>query len=138
MDRKEFLSMLGIGAAAAAISLCVESCSKAQTTKTAPTVDFKLDLNQSSNQALLTNGGSLSVQGVIVAKTNAGVYIAVSQACTHQGTSILYRPSNNDFVCPAHGSTFGPSGAVGVGPAMVNLKSYTTQLQAGNILHVYG
>jgi cytochrome b6-f complex iron-sulfur subunit len=138
MDRKEFLSMLGVGAAAAAISMCVESCAKAQTTKTAPTVDFKLDLNQSSNQALLTNGGSLAVQGVVVAKTNAGAYIAVSQACTHQGTAILYRPSNNDFLCPAHGSTFSPAGGVNMGPAMVNLKSYSTQLQAGNILHVWG
>ena len=138
MDRKEFLSMLGFGAAAAAISLCVESCSKAQTTKTAPTVDFKLDLNTASNQALQKNGGSMGIQGVVVAKTNTGAYIAVSQACTHQGTYILYRPSNNDFVCPAHGSTFGPTGAVGMGPAMVNLKSYSTQLLPGNILHVWG
>ena len=138
MDRKEFLSMLGVGAAAAALNMCMQGCTKAPTTKTAPTVDIKIDLNLPANQSLNTNGGSIAASGLVIARTNAGAFIAVSQACTHQGTSVLYRPSNNEFVCPSHGSTFGPTGAVGLGPANVNLKSYSTQLLTGNILHVWG
>jgi cytochrome b6-f complex iron-sulfur subunit len=137
MDRKEFLAMFGISSAAFAIATCLNSCGKAQVTNTAPTVNFTMDLTQPSNAALQTNGGFLYVQGLIVARTNAGAFIAVSQACTHQGTSVVYQASASDFVCPAHGSTFAPNGAVGMGPATVSLKSYYTSL-SGNILHISG
>jgi len=129
--------MFGISAAAFAVATCMQSCSKTPTTNTAPTIDMKLDLTQPSNHALTLNGGYLYAMGVIVARMNTGAFIAVSQACTHQGTSIVFQASAAEFVCPAHGSTFGPTGMVGNGPANVNLKSYSTAL-SGNILHVWG
>jgi cytochrome b6-f complex iron-sulfur subunit len=137
MDRKEFLSMFGISAAAITLAACAQGCNKAPTTKTAPTVDLTLDLTASSNSALTKNGGYMYIQGVIVARTNTGLYIAVSQACTHQGVSLTYSGTNDEFICPAHGSYFGPTGLVAQGPANVNLKSYNTAV-TGQKLRVWG
>ncbi len=137
MDRKEFLAMFGVSAAALALTTCMNGCSKAQVTNTAPTVNFTLDLTKPTNSALQTNGGFLYVEGVIVARTNAGAFIAVSQTCTHQGANVVFQASASEFICPAHGSTFAPNGAVGMGPATVSLKSYYTSV-SGNFLHVSG
>jgi cytochrome b6-f complex iron-sulfur subunit len=138
MDRKEFLSLFGVGAAALAVGSCLQACSKGGTTPAAPpTVNFKLDLTASANNALNTNGGFLYSNGLVVARTNQGAFIAVSMICPHQGSTVIYQSSINDFTCPSHGSTFAPTGAVVQGPAVTNLKSYSTQLN-GTSLHVWG
>ncbi len=138
MDRKEFLAMLGVSAAALTIGSCLNGCSTGGTTPAAPpTVNFNLDLTQSANANLTTLGGYIYSNGLIVAKTNMGTFIAVSQVCTHQGSTILYQSSINDFFCPSHGSTYAPNGKVTQGPSVTNLKTYNTQLN-GNILHVWG
>jgi cytochrome b6-f complex iron-sulfur subunit len=143
MNRKDFLAQVGVGAAALIVPLCLgglSSCKKTTTTPAAtptqtptPTVDFTLDI---SSGALSANGGYLVHSGVIVARTNAGNFIAVSSACTHQGTNVQYDAANNYIVCPNHGAQFNLSGVVTLGPANKNLTQYNTQL-TGNSLHVY-
>lgn len=132
MKRKEFLSVMGVGAAGILALSCLSSCKKEE----APDVDFTLDLNSSSNVALATNGGYLISQGVIVAKTNSGDFIAVSAACTHQGVEVEFQSSNNRFYCSGHGANFSTTGAVLNGPANSPLKKYNTSLN-GNVLRVY-
>jgi cytochrome b6-f complex iron-sulfur subunit len=133
LDRKEFLSLVGISAAAFGMSQCLQGCSKSNTGQpTAPSVDFTLDLTNATNNALKNNGGYIYKNGVIVAKTMTGTYIAVSQACTHQGVSVVYEGTSG-FYCTAHGSSFSASGTVTGGPAGSNLKSYTTTLSGSNL-----
>lgn len=138
MDRKEFLSLLGFSSASFALASCLAGCVKnVSSGTTAPAnVDFTLDLSQSANAALLTNGGYVYNSGVIVAKTAAGAYIAVQQLCTHESVSITYQESYQRFYCDGHGATFSESGAVLGGPAPRALKTYNTSL-TGNLLHVY-
>lgn len=135
MDRKDFLSQVSLGAAAMLVPMCLgglSSCSK--TAINAPTnVDFTLDI---SSGALSTNGGYLVHSGVLVARTNSGTFLAVSAACTHEGTNVNYVASANDFYCPNHGSVFSSSGAVVQGPAQQNLATYHTTL-TGTSLRVY-
>jgi cytochrome b6-f complex iron-sulfur subunit len=141
MDRKEFISQVGIGAASLLFLNCVGGCSKSADTAAAPPVsaptgvDFRLDLSASSNAALATNGGFVYTNGIIVARTVSGSYIAVSQACTHQGTSVQYQSSDR-FFCPNHGSVFSTTGAVVTGPATLPLTKYNTSL-SGNMLRVF-
>jgi cytochrome b6-f complex iron-sulfur subunit len=131
MDRKEFLSQIGIGAAVLFVPACIgglSSCKKKNTN-----VNFTID---TSTGALATNGGFVVSNSVIVARTNAGTFIAVSVACTHQGINVNYNASNNVFVCPAHNSIFDPTGAVLQGPATTSLTKYNTAL-TGTSLRVY-
>ncbi len=135
MDRKEFLSMLGFGAAAIACGNCLGCSTKDQVT--APTgVDFTLDLNAPANAPLHSNGGYVYNDNVIVARTLAGAYVALSQSCTHAGTTVQFDGPNDRFHCPAHGSNFRTDGSVINGPAASPLQKYNTSL-SGSSLRVF-
>jgi cytochrome b6-f complex iron-sulfur subunit len=136
MDRKEFLSILGLGAAAVACSYCIGGCKVNDQGITAPTnVDFTWDLTNTAYSGLRSVGAYLYNNGVIVAHTPSG-YVAVSSACTHQGTTVFFDSSSNSFFCPAHGSRFAANGAVVNGPASSPLAKYNTTL-TGNLLRVF-
>jgi cytochrome b6-f complex iron-sulfur subunit len=134
MDRREFISMFGMGAAAAACTYCLSGCTTNSDLISAPTnVDFTVDV---STSALKTPGGYLYNGGVVVAHLLDGTYAAVSQACTHAGTTVIYDSANNRFYCPAHGSSFRTNGSVINGPAGSPLATYHTSL-TGTSLRVY-
>ncbi len=136
MERREFLSVVGIGAAAAACSYCLSGCTVPDQGITSPTnVDFTLDLTNAAYSTLKNVGGYVYNAGVIVAHASSG-YIAVSSACTHQGNAVIFDGTNNLFYCPAHGSRFTTTGAVINGPATSALGRYNTTL-TGNSLRVY-
>ena len=141
MERKEFLSLIGLGSASALAAVCLGSCSKSAVGEanvpTAPAnVNISLDLTQSANLALGTAGGYVYSGGIIIARTTAGNYIAVSQTCTHQGAAVRYEGTDQRFYCASHGATFSNTGAVTGGPASAALQQYNTSL-SGNILRVY-
>jgi cytochrome b6-f complex iron-sulfur subunit len=137
MDRKEFLASLGVSAAFVVYSSCLEGCNVADPVSAAPTnVDFTLDLTDPANTALKSNGGYIYKNGIIVAKTISGTYVAVYSACTHEGTTVTFESSNNRFHCASHGSNFSTSGSVINGPANQALHQYNTAL-TGNSLRVY-
>ena len=143
MQRKEFINALGISTATLFMVTCFGGCGKSSVADNSnnvpppPTnVDFLLDLSQAENANLATNGGFIYKNGIIVARTTTGSYIAVSMACTHQGTTLVYEGNNNRFYCNNHGSTFSNTGTVNNGPASSNLKQYNTTL-SGNKLRVF-
>jgi cytochrome b6-f complex iron-sulfur subunit len=136
MDRKEFISQVGLGAASLLFLNCLGGCSKGGDRPPAPTnVDFTVDLSSPANAALVTSGGFIYTNGVVVAKAVSGSYVAVSQACTHEGTSVQYQTTDR-FFCPNHGSVFSTSGTVVTGPATKSLTRYNTSL-SGNNLRVF-
>ncbi|MBB6108012.1 QcrA and Rieske domain-containing protein [Mucilaginibacter lappiensis] len=140
MDRKEFLSAIGLTAASFALINCA-GCSKKSDNGTSGVngpsdINFTLDLTISANAALLTNGGYLASNGVIVAKTTAGTYVAVQQSCTHQSYPLIYQGSNQQFYCNNHGSAFTEAGVVKNSPANRNLTVYQTTL-TGSSLRVF-
>jgi cytochrome b6-f complex iron-sulfur subunit len=137
MDRKQFLSQFGVGAAALLVPACIgglASCKKDEDTLPAPTnVNFTLD---TSTGALSLNGGFLVHNGIVVARTNSSTFIAVSASCTHEGTNVNFDATSNDFICPNHGAMFNAAGAVIQGPATRNLTKYNTAL-TGTSLRVF-
>lgn len=140
MTRQEFLKLAGFGAAAAvALPAClagglVTSCREDDDAPIAPSnVDFTVDVSSGN---LSTNGGFLVKQGIVIARTNTGSFLAVSSACTHEGTGVNYNASANNFVCPNHNAEFSSTGTVTKGPATKNLTLYKTSL-SGNTLRVY-
>jgi len=134
MDRKEFLSHLGVGSVGVFAIACMESCSKKSVVPN--NVDIQLDLNTSAYSSLRTPGNYVVVQGVIVALSNSGTYLAVSSSCPHEGVQVQFQSSQNQFICTAHNSVFTSTGARVSGPAPKGLTQYNTSLN-GNILRVY-
>lgn len=136
MDRKEFLSQVGMGVAVILAPACIgglSGCSN-DVVPTAPVnVDFTVDI---STGALSVNGGFIISNDIIIARTNSGSFLAVSAACTHQGTIVNYVGGSNNFVCPNHGAEYNNDGNVTKGPATKNLTKYNTTL-SGTSLHIY-
>jgi cytochrome b6-f complex iron-sulfur subunit len=140
MTRQEFFKLAGFGAAAALIvPTCgglLTSCRDDDEGDVPPTptnVDFTVDVSSGN---LATNGGFMVKNGIVVARTNTGTFLAVSAACTHAGTNVNYNASSNNFVCPNHGAKFSSNGSVTQGPATKNLTVYNTTL-TGTTLRVY-
>jgi Rieske Fe-S protein len=144
MERKDFISLMGLGAGSIIVASCLGACGKSDSPSPSPNpspgngtkVDFTL--NVSTNTDFNTKGWTIQ-NGVIVAKSGAD-YIALSGACTHQQNSMTYQASNNTFPCSlqtaTHGSAFDANGTVLRGPATSNLKKYSTTL-TGNSLRVF-
>lgn len=138
MDRKEFLSAIGLSAASLVLAPCLGGCKKETANpggNPAPPVDFTIDLTQ--NPTLNNPGGFIYSNGVIIARTTAGSLIAVSQTCTHQGGTVAFRSANNDFLCSNHGARFSTTGSVLQGPASSPLKKYTVAVN-GNQVRITG
>lgn len=131
MTRREFLEQVGGGSAAVLLAACAAGCKKKNTTQP---VSFTVDI---SSGPLATNGGSLVKNGVIIARTTTGAFIAVAAACTHQGVTVNFVSSSTSFSCPGHGAQFNANGTVTQGPAATNLKKYSTSL-SGTTLTVSG
>jgi cytochrome b6-f complex iron-sulfur subunit len=99
--------------------------------------DFSIDLTDPANAALHSNGGYLITNGVIVAKTLMGKYIAVAAACTDNvNVNVQFDPPNNQFKCVAHEASFSSTGSVLRGPAYTPLQEFNTSLN-GNSLRIY-
>ena len=143
MDRKKFLSIVGMSAGAYVLIRCLNACKPSGAAYPAPPTNVNITLNlwESANSALNQKGGYIYTGGLIIACVNPGsTYIAVSEYCTHQGTAVVYRSSSNDFYCSNHGSAFASNGPVTKGPAGVSLKQYNTAIIAsssGNSVHVF-
>ena len=145
MQRKDFINALGVSTATLLLATCFGGCSKPGGTDmgTNPTppapptnIDFSLNLTQTENANLGTNGGYIYKNNIIIARTMTGTYIAVAMACTHQGTTLVFDGANNRFFCNNHGSSFSTTGTVNNGPAAMNLKQYNTTL-TGSTLRVF-
>jgi len=136
IDRRDFLVKLGVGAVGTGLISCLGGCKKS-VAEAPSNVNFTIDLNASSNSALLTAGGSIYQSNIIIARTSTNTFLAVYQSCPHEGVRVDYELGNNDFYCNAHGSRFSSTGALQNGPATSGLKQYTVT-QSGNILTIKG
>jgi cytochrome b6-f complex iron-sulfur subunit len=58
---------------------------------------------------------------------------AISPACPHQRCLVNWNKVHKAFVCPCHGSRFGPDGKVLQGPSTTNLKQYEVELRGDDI-----
>ena len=129
LSRKDFLKSLGLGGAA--LMAVLTSCTN--TADVTPSGTGTIDLT-----TVIKNIGDYTYSGsVIVARistgTDAAAFVALSKACTHEGTSVVYQGSG--FYCPNHGATFSKTGSVTAGPASRSLTKYNLTV-SGNSLSI--
>ena len=145
MTRRDLIQKIVVGGSIILVTPTILSeCTKITTptpgTNTSPGAGstgnkITIDLTNPTYAALNTIGGSFIVQGIIVANTGSGNYVALSSICTHQGCTVGYSSAANNFPCPCHGSIFSPSGSVINGPAATSLQSYSIS-KTGDILTI--
>lgn len=68
-----------------------------------------LDLTAAANASLKTVGGYITKSGIVVAQVSAGVYVSVTQTCTHEPKKqVIF--NKTEFYCTAHGARFSLAG----------------------------
>lgn len=144
MTRRDLIQKIVVGGAFILVTPTIlTNCTKVDTPAPNPNPNpgggsgntLTIDITQAANAALNSDGGSVIKQGIIIANTGGGNYVALSSVCTHLGCTIGYSPAANNFPCPCHGSVFSATGSVVNGPASTALRSYTIS-KTGNILTI--
>ena len=135
INRHEFLRKIGFaGSALAAIYFSghLQSCANDRVSP-APT-NLTLDLTSSENTALKTKGGYVIKDGVVIARSNTGTYIAATLTCSHEGKNqITYQTDH--FYCTAHGAKYDNTGKGLNSEGKKGIAVYTTTL-VGNTLTI--
>jgi cytochrome b6-f complex iron-sulfur subunit len=135
LDRRAFFSLVGTSIGAIVLSNCLSSCSApADAVAPGPSTGgntggnsgLTLNLNDAANAKLKQNGGFIYKNGLIIARTKDGSFIAVSQVCTHAGVTVEFDAAGNRIHCPGHGSNFKNDGSIINGPAGSPLKAFKT------------
>ncbi len=132
IDRQEFFRLVGVSIGAIVLQQCLSGCGTGGSDPEPDNTpkDFSININNANFTALRNAGGFVRSNGIIIARTNQGGFIAVSQACTHEGTPVNFVSSNSTFLCPNHGSVFSSEGEVQTGPATKPLILYKTNYDA--------
>ena len=137
MNRTDFLRRIPLSGAA--LLALLASCQ--QTTEVNPgpitngPVDFTLDLTAPDNGPLRAPGGFVISNGVVVARTKYGRYVAASRTCSHQKKQAVEFQADR-FVCPLHGAQFDTSGRGLNDLGKKGIRVYKTDLDR-NSLRVY-
>ncbi len=140
MNRKQFFKTTTLALAGLAIGPTIlESCAKSSSSPQGPSVNFTLDLSTSANAVLGSVGGYIYSNGVIVSRVSTADlgFVALAQTCTHNGCTIVFSSSSQNFVCPCHGGTYDLNGNVTGGPPPNPVTKYAVT-RAGSILTIKG
>ena len=140
INRKQFLSKLGLGTGAIMATYCLgslSSCDDEDDDYIGGEVNFTLDLDESAYDALNAVGGYVRINKVVIAAVSEGTFVAVTQICSHEGKEkVTYRSSNNDFYCTEHGAIFDLEGKGLNSNGSKGILIYNTSL-SGTLLRVY-
>lgn len=141
MDRRTFLSWVGIGWIATSLPVAIAACGRepesAQNTSTETTASPP----QGDGFQTLGTAAELEQQGQILNKQLSVLVVetdstlsAVNPTCTHRGCTVEWQADQKMFVCPCHGAKYGPKGTVTSGPATKPLKTYEAKLEGDAVL----
>ena len=140
INRKQFLSKLGLGTGAIMATYCLgslSSCDDEDDDYIGGEVNFTLDLDESAYDALNAVGGYVRINKVVIAAVSEGTFVAVTQICSHQGAeNVTFRSLNNDFYCTQHGAIFDLEGKGLNSNGSKGILIYNTSL-SGTLLRVY-
>lgn len=144
-SRRSVLHALGMVAAGGVAGALLDACGGTSAgagygNASACSGGLCVDLTDGANAALHSVNGALLFQAsadtILVLRTSATTFDAVSAVCTHAGC--LVQPSSStELVCNCHGSVFALGGQVLQGPAAYPLRQYATRL-SGNTLTLAG
>lgn len=148
MNRRTFLSWVGVGWIASSLPIALAACSNTvETSATSPTesasnpprsdgfasVGTISDLESNAGQILdkeFTAGPVLVIRN----PADPNTPLAVNPTCTHQGCTVGWQAEQKAFVCPCHGSKFEMNGKVITGPATTPLPTYEVKVEENSVL----
>jgi cytochrome b6-f complex iron-sulfur subunit len=141
MDRRTFLSWVGVGAISSSLPIAIAACtssSAATPSKKATRADGFTAVGsvKALNQTGFVKDKKFASGPLLVVRdpANAANLIAVNSTCTHRGCAVDWKAGAKEFVCPCHGSKFKADGSVEKGPAKAPLAKFTVKTEGDTIL----
>jgi cytochrome b6-f complex iron-sulfur subunit len=141
MDRRTFLSWVGVGAIASSLPVAIAACtssSAAAPAKKATRADGYTAVGsvKALNQTGLIQNKKFASGPLLVVRDPASKtkLIAVNSTCTHQGCSVDWKAGTKEFVCSCHNSKFKADGSVKNGPAQKPLAKFTVKTEGDLVL----
>lgn len=136
MKRKEFLEKLGVGAAFVLTSTCLGGCTKDKADPPRD-INFTIDLEDAKYEELQTFGNYIIEDQIVIARSNAGDYLAATLLCSHEGLSqITYSNREGSWFCTAHEARFDDAGEGLNANGSKGLTIYNTEL-TDNLLRIF-
>ncbi|NCJ06264.1 Rieske 2Fe-2S domain-containing protein [Synechococcales cyanobacterium C] len=144
MERRAFLSWVGVGFLASSLPVAIAACS-AEPTDTADTPDTPgTDITNDVNVGTVAD---LDAQGFLLDESETGrpliivrdpvnpeQLIALNAACTHRNCTVNWEASETQFSCQCHGSQFSAEGEVTQGPADRPLPRLSARIEGDVVL----
>lgn len=146
MNRRQFLTWVGVGSIASYLPVAIAACSSNSTvnSSTKPKETIKLDSKPREDGFLaigtieeLDEKGQVSqlLNDIIVIRDpDTSELIALTSLCPHQGCTVKWNANNQNLACPCHQSTFSKEGEVISGPAVIPLDKYEVKQEEGIVL----
>lgn len=151
MDRRTFLTWVGVGGIASSLPVAIAACSdRTATTPNEPATNSPSSTNGAARTdgfqtvgtvAALDQKGQLADQKAVVGPLlvvrnpdQPDTLAAVNPACTHKGCLVEWQADQKVFFCPCHDSKFATDGKVLQGPATEPLKTYEAKLEGDAVL----
>lgn len=146
LSRRQFVQLTGsiliASVSASTFMTLFQGCTKEDSSPVQPPAGktFTIKLNEHPELAQVGGFKTFNVDStpIIIFRTGQTTFKATSMICTHQGCTVSWANSSQQFQCPCHGSKFDKDGKVIQGPATKDLLTYRTEYKSDtNELIVY-
>jgi cytochrome b6-f complex iron-sulfur subunit len=145
MDRRTFLSWVGVGALASSLPIAIAACTSEKTvteTLPSPTAATRSDgftavgSLKDLEQAGFLQDKKFAAGPLLIVRdpADAAKLVAVNSSCTHKGCAVDWSGDSKEFACPCHGSKFKVDGSVAAGPADKPLAQFTVKTEGDSVL----
>ena len=155
MDRRNFLSWVGVGFLASSLPVAIAACTSSDSTDTSTSADPPPPPPESETVAAPREDGFIEVGSLESLKTETFLkdkdfaagpllviqdpsddtkLIALNSTCPHSQCKVDWKQDDSLFVCPCHQSKFKPDGAVENGPANQPLGTFEVKTEGDLVL----
>lgn len=152
MDRRTFMSWVGLGFVASSLPVAIAACSSdTPSTADAPSeeppppppgavtredgfVEVGTVADLDANGSIVDKDFSAGALAVFRDPADSEALVALNARCPHQGCVADWNPGDELLVCACHGSKFKPDGSVEAGPAEKPLDLFEAKVDGETVL----
>ncbi len=152
MNRRQFLTWVGIGGLASYFPVAIAACSSnsSESTDTTPVELSKKQKNPKLDDIPRPDGflavgtiTQLDEKGqilkrqadvIVIRNPETKELVALKSLCTHQGCTVKWDQQKQNLFCPCHNSLFDIKGEIVSGPATKPLSNYEVKEDNGLVL----
>lgn len=142
MERREFLSWVGVGVLASSLPVAIAACSEEgrEESEEGEKAEVKTDAEGFAvvgTTAQLTEKGSIlneDAEVIVVRNPDTNEIVALNSVCPHRECNVEWEAAEKYLECPCHASQFALDGKLLEGPAEEGLAVYEVKEEEDSIL----